>query len=218
MTVANSETGPTDCFLCNPDSELVSWQERDFFVLAGLGPVVDGFCLMGTDVHVASMADVDRAGEAARDSTLTAIRAVLSARFGKCLVTEHGRVPVCRDDGNQHSAHCFHAHFLLFPGAADISLAAQSYYGERRAFGSTREALGYAGSAENYLYISPSDREHIVLTHPLNAPRQLARTLVALASGQGNLADWQMTPDRRRTVAIARELRELLGRSTFSPC
>jgi hypothetical protein len=105
--------------------------------------------------------------------------------------------------------HCFHAHYLLFPGADDISMAAASYYGSRRKFESAAQAMQYAGEADNYLYISPLEHEHIVLTDSLNAPRQLARTLVALATENGKLSDWQLAPQRARALEIAAGLREL---------
>lgn len=199
-----------NCFLCDPDHELLCWQGASFNVVAGLGPVVDGFCLVSTNEHIPSMADVGTALATTRDSTIASIRKAVTHRFGSCLVTEHGRVPVCREDGDQHSAHCFHAHFLLFPGADDITPAALSYYRHSKEFESGADAMHYASSASNYLYISPTDLEHLVLTGPLNAPRQLARTLVALTTGRIDLADWQMSPNRQRAQEIAKELGQLL--------
>lgn len=139
---------PSDCFLCAPNARLVFWTGASFLAMAGLGPVTDGYSLIGTRDHVKSMADVDDRDSEGRDDALAMVRRNLSRLFGEpCLITEHGRVPVCKDnDHHRHDAHCFHAHFLAFPQAPDVSKHARSYFRTHRAFDQPRAALAYARS------------------------------------------------------------------------
>jgi hypothetical protein len=86
------------CFLCDPAADLVFFEHGDFFALAGLGPVVEGYALFGTRAHIKSMADVPCTMRRERDTSIGWLRDQLSRKFGRCLVTEHGRMAVCADD------------------------------------------------------------------------------------------------------------------------
>jgi len=56
------------------------------------------------------------------------VRGLLSDRFGGCLLTEHGRMPVCHGAAGAADRHCFHAHFLMFPAAPSILGLAVPYF------------------------------------------------------------------------------------------
>src|SRR5689334_15782005 len=107
------------CFLCAPAADLMYASNGRAFALCGLGPIVPGYSLVATKQHTASAAD------AVADSTelpkfAEQIRGLLASRYGNCLITEHGRVPVCFDPSGTSDPHCYHAHFLLFPGVPEI--------------------------------------------------------------------------------------------------
>ena len=74
------------------------------------------------------------------------------------LMTEHGRVPVCLKDDDQHDPHCFHAHFLIFQSAEDIEELVASYFLERKVFYSLSDALAFATKCENYHLFSPHSK------------------------------------------------------------
>jgi diadenosine tetraphosphate (Ap4A) HIT family hydrolase len=80
------------CFLCSPAPDLVFLESENFYALAGLGPVVDGYCVVAAKAHFRSMADIPEALHGERGGFLTVLRSKLSARYGACLITEHGRV------------------------------------------------------------------------------------------------------------------------------
>ena len=211
---------PEVCFLCSPVPELICHRTPHFYVMAGLGPIVDGFCLISSADHIRSMADTPPGPlRDERNALVEMIRTKLQRRYGSCLVTEHGRVPVCRDDGSRHDEHCFHAHLLVFPGATDITDAAQAYYQTGAQFPSLGDAMEYAATHDNYLYSSPDSDRHNVLSGPLNTPRQLVRHLVAVTARDIGLADWRMHPQTSRTLEIARSLRSIFAAgSTESGC
>lgn len=204
-TLAGHETSEGFCFLCSPSPELVFLESQNFYALAGLGPIVDGYCVIAAKAHSRSMADIAPQLWAERDSFLATIRARLTAMYGSCLVTEHGRMAVCAAD--EHDHHCFHAHFLVFPGAQDVSVLAGSYFAHTVEFPSISAALASGALHPEYLLTSPDRNRLFIHSTPLNAPRQLARFLVAWENGDPHLADWKAWPQRERAISIANTLR-----------
>jgi hypothetical protein len=197
-----------DCFLCKPESDLVVHQGQHIGLIAGLGPVVDNYCVVYSRRHVSSLADLFVAFPAAIEE-IVFYRSILEQRLGPILMTEHGRVPVCRDEEDDHESHCYHAHALLFPKSPSIEAVALTFYGRSSEFRTLSEALEYAHSTESYMLVS-SDCRHVVLSKPLNTPRQLARTLVAHATGRIERADWRTMPLPDEAVRNADELRAIL--------
>lgn len=198
-----------DCFLCNPSHDLVFLDNQGFVALAGLGPIVEGYSLIAAKAHVTSMADIPAESHSARDAFVNLVRSRLSNQYGSCLITEHGRMGICVDNTDGLDAHCLHAHFLLFPGASDISELAGSYFGKSEAFGDLATALAQARHSEEYVLVSPSPTQVSVFSKPLNVPRQLARYLVAHDSKAMHLADWRSHPNLDKARSIAGVLRPL---------
>lgn len=201
------------CFLCTPDPQLVVAHDGSAFAMVGYGPITSTYCLLTSTRHVPSLADlaiVDPTSIAA----LSSLRSALERSRGTLLMTEHGRVPVCRDDGDVHDQHCFHGHALLFETNSSIESQAKTYYRERASFNNLTSALVHAATTDHYLLVSPSDAHFLILSGPLNAPRQLARTLVAIVSGTPHLADWRASPRvseaQARASALRAELRAAL--------
>src|SRR5712692_1420988 len=116
------------CFLCNPETGLVYWNDRTNIALCGLGPIVKGYSVVAPRSHVRSAADA-AAGEAVEFLAFASeVRAKLSELYGPCLLTEHGRLPVCVDVSGTTDPHCYHAHFLMFPGVSTLEDKARSYF------------------------------------------------------------------------------------------
>jgi hypothetical protein len=200
----------TRCFLCEPDPKLLIHDGRSMRLIAGLGPLVPGYTVLASKKHSRSLADLaDESPEAIEE--LRDIRRRMTAVYGAAMITEHGRVPVCRDDNDEHEQHCHHAHCLVFPTAVDILPNAESYFGRVETRNSLAAALALARGAENYFLVSADDRRYSVFSEPLSAPRQLARYLVAFATNQPGLADWRVQPREAEAKAMAEELRKIFG-------
>jgi hypothetical protein len=118
---------------------------------------------------------------------------------------------VCTEDDKDHDAHCYHAHFLVFPGTHDVSEMARTYFAKVETFDELDAALSDAARYEEYVLISPTPERFNVFSGPLNLPRQLARFLVAHDANTLHLADWRGHPNRDRAVTIAANLRSLLA-------
>lgn len=138
-----SHPGGQECFLCAPPRDLLFFECADFFALAGLGPVVDGYSILAAKSHIRSMADLPNSLRKQRDLLVQNLAGQLSQKYGSCLVTEHGRMAACVEDADGHDAHCFHAHFLLFPGARDISGTARSYFSYSESFSEMEPAMAH---------------------------------------------------------------------------
>jgi hypothetical protein len=198
----------TICFLCEVPQDLMYAESETAIALCGLGPLLPGYTVVGAKAHVASAADIS-----SRDTQFLqfaeAVRSFLVKRYGSCLVTEHGRMPACVGPAGEPDTHCFHAHFLMFPGAPPVSDNARSYFASCQTFSSAREALESTQRAAEYFLISPSADIASILTRPGRLIPQFARMLVAQSTGHPDLANWRKAPLRDQCVSMATLLRSL---------
>ena len=197
-----------DCFLCAPDRALVYAESTASVALCGLGPVVDGYSVVATRDHVRSCADAVLVNSDFIPF-VKSVRETLIRRYGSCAMTEHGRLPVCtRPTGAEE--HCFHAHFLLFPGSPEILEAAQLHFGHSECALSLDRGLALARQHEEYFLLSPMPNAFFVMSRPLDLMRQFARYLVAKALGHPERADWAEHPEKEKAQAYAEELIDLV--------
>jgi hypothetical protein len=141
----------------------------------------------------------------------TRVRNLLSDRFGSCLLTEHGRMPVCHGVVGAAERHCFHAHFLLFPSAPSILGLAVPYFASVTQHTDLRSALLEAARTnQEYFLVSPTPDQVFVMQRPIRMMRQFSRCLVAAAVGRPSHADWQAKPDVELARKYASDLRLLV--------
>jgi diadenosine tetraphosphate (Ap4A) HIT family hydrolase len=209
MTDTRSIGSDQRCFLCSPDPALVYASDGSGIALCGLGPLVTGYSLVATRKHVRSAADA-MLGEAPDFlSFAVGIRRKLSARFGSCLMTEHGRVHTCIDVSGTTDPHCYHAHFLLFPAAPRIEDQALEHFAKAEEAPTLIDAMRFAAQHEEYFFFSPSPDRFLVLTRPGKLVRQFARFLVADALDASDLANWRRFPSFDEAANQAAELKLL---------
>lgn len=158
--------------------------------------------MIATADHIQSFADLFLEDQTIAHS-VEGIRQKLESHGRKLLMTEHGRVPVCKEDGEEHDQHCFHAHFLLFETERDIEKLASSYFLNHRVFGNLSAALEFSATEENYHLLSPSNERYFVFSNPLNVPRQFFRLLVAASEGETEKADWRQYPNLDHALEMA---------------
>jgi hypothetical protein len=198
------------CFLCLPSPELAFLESQNFYALAGLGPIVDGYWLLYHRGESARKINGRRpTGDDPRKELVFSAR----EKQAHCDVRKLPYNRAWSDDGmyDEHDHHCFHAHLLAFPGANDVSAFADSYFAASQAFSKLDDALAHGAQCDEYLLVSPSTNSFTIFSTPLNVPRQLARYLVAWNTGNAHLADWRAWPQRDRAIAIAEGLRSALS-------
>lgn len=197
----------SECFLCQPESDLVYHGVAEGFALCGLGPVVDGYSVVATREHIRSTADLtDEPGQKFQNFAVD-VRSRLIEKFGSCLMTEHGRLPLCADYSGTSEPHCYHAHFLLFPSVIDLEQRARSFFRKTDEFVSLGDALKFAGLAQEYYLFSTTPARFLIMTRPGRIIRQFSRFLVADSLGQPELADWRRHSNRSQASAMAQILR-----------
>ena len=200
---------PVDaCFLCSPDPELVYFVDDIGFALCGLGPIVDGYSVVGTTQHVRSAEEAAEGGLAPGFLTFASdVRNRLISEYGSCLLTEHGRMPVCGTETGDADTHCYHAHFLMFPRVKSVDAEARTHFEQIVERSTLKDALRTASSSENYFLLSPAPDRFLVMTQPRREVRQFARFLVARSMGHPEDACWRRKPERSKAVSMARRLR-----------
>lgn len=198
-----------DCFLCEPDEALIYWRQAPLIAMAGLGPVVNGYSVLAHERHIRSMADLPDRDLEYMTVFVARLRRELAERFGSCVITEHGRLPVCiSDHEDTHDTHCYHAHFLAFPGASNPVSYVRSYFRAATEFLTMETALGHVQGDREYFLFSPSEGSFFIMTGGLNVPRQFARLVIAISAGRPESANWRRNPNRDDALKIATELRE----------
>lgn len=212
MKSRNEQT--SDCFLCKPKSELVYQENAVGIALCGLGPVISGYSVVATKRHIRSAADVPENDVLGFLDFVTRVRTTLASAFGCCLITEHGRLPVCDYVAGRTDSHCYHAHFLMFPGAPDIEDGAVPHFDDVHEASSMDEALRLARSCHEYFLLSPDPCRYLVMTSPAKLTRQFARVLVAESLGRANDADWKKSPQCSEAQRMASDLSALFSEGT----
>ena len=198
------------CFLCSPDNNLVYSASPNFYVMLGLGPIVEGYSIVATRAHLASMLDIPDAIVDEYNNFIHGICERLNKVYGSCIITEHGRVPACDfyDMGGQ-DAHCYHAHQLIFPVDLDLVPVLQSNFGNRvRQFKDFRHARQVIKPGIEYLYFEKADGSCVVVTPRVKFIRQFFRTLVADTTGHSERASWLTFPGWRLIQAAQAKLSE----------
>ena len=194
-------TSPT-CFLCAPDPKLLVASHSSVFSMVGLGPITDRYFIVATTSHSPSFADAVKTSPRTINHLLQS-RTDLSLANQPLLFTEHGRVPVCRDDDDQHEPHCFHAHMLAFELDNTRILDIATYFRRSAEFSTLAAALSYSATQEQYFLYSPDSLLYVIYSEPLNVPRQFFRLLVARAHREPAHADWRNYPRPNEATAMA---------------
>jgi diadenosine tetraphosphate (Ap4A) HIT family hydrolase len=195
------------CFLCKPSPSLVYVRCDAGFGLCGLGPLVDGYTVVGSKSHFRSVADLPLDELAPFSRFATNLRNKLSSKFGSCLISEHGRLPVCDYVAGRTESHCYHAHFLMFPCAPRVEDTAARHFDSVHKFSTLENALAMARQSHEYLLLSPVPSDFYVMIGCNDLPRQFARTLVASSIDRPEQADWKAFPCEDDATRIAAELR-----------
>jgi len=198
----------TDCFLCNQNVKLTYYDDINFYAMLGIGPIIEGYSLIVTKKHIPSMLDLsDDLGKELTKVTSN-IKKILLDKFGKCIITEHGRVPPCEiEELDKHEAHCYHAHRLVFPINIDLTDSFTRHNLKVYNFNSFSEALEKFRYKDEYLYFEKFDGTCIIAPTRNKIARQFFRYEIAEKIGKPELANWKRYPELK---AVASTLDKLL--------
>jgi len=186
------------CFFCDPDEDRVLYKSEHFYVLLGLGPIVEGYAILVARQHVRSMFDLP---EELRDAYTTEkrhLKDLIRRVYGSSIVTEHGRVLACTvEDKEAHDLLCYHAHQLFFPVDIDLSRLSNDGPFEKIEFpGNSLFNVNPSQLQDDEEYLLFENSAGQVFVHKVRGkcPRQYMRYLVARSQGRPELASWQRYP------------------------
>jgi diadenosine tetraphosphate (Ap4A) HIT family hydrolase len=205
------EPARTDCFLCRPNAALLGNLGAAGYVVAGLGPLSEGYAVVATYSHLRGLAEAGAEQRVAYAEYASDIARELAVVYGSCFVVEHGNMAVC-GISEEGRAHCFHPHFLMIPGTSANAEPFLEYFGTSNPFDTLAEAIAYAADRGQYVLAGQATGPFHVFFPEGDLPRQFARALVAEQIGVEHLASWRDEPDLLRTVANAVALRKALVR------
>ena len=198
-----------NCLLCNPNPKLLVGSINSIFTMVGLGPITPRYLIFATKSHFRSFADAVLASPSVA-TTLNQTRLSSSIPNRPLLFTEHGRVPICRSDQDDHEAHCFHAHMLAFETVLDNVADLNTYFRSNKSFSCIQAALQYSTTQDQYYLYSPSSNCYTIYSNPVNVPRQFFRSLVAIKHNIPDYADWRLHPRSDHAIALVARERRLL--------
>jgi ATP adenylyltransferase len=186
------------CFFCDPDKDRVLYKTKHFYVLLGLGPIVEGYAILVAREHVRSMFDLPEELRDAYAAEKRRLKNLIKDVYGPSIVTEHGRVLACTvEDEEAHDLLCYHAHQLFFPVNIDLSRLSNEGPFEKIDFpGNSLFDIDSSQLQDDEEYLLFENSADQVFIHKVRGkcPRQYMRYLVARSQGQPELASWQRYP------------------------
>jgi hypothetical protein len=206
-----------ECFFCHPERDRVLYESEHFYVLLGLGPIVEGYVLLVAKLHIRSMFDMPPKMRSAYDQEKKYLKQLIHSTYGPAIITEHGRVRACiLEDEEAHDLLCYHAHQLFFP--VDVDLGALSHEGPfGKVFeGSSLFDLDASVLQEEDEYLLFENTIGQVFIHKVagKCPRQYMRYLVARSVGRPELANWHHFPEPEKILAAKSRYASVLSSET----
>jgi hypothetical protein len=180
------------CFLCSPSSQLIYAQNDSFYVMLGIGPIMEGFSIIGSKSHLPSMFDIDIKEAEILAEFKVLVRDRLLPYYGKVILTEHGRVSPCVSPANDiNEAHCFHAHLLVFPLSEDLPQVFNNEDLQIEEYPSYLDALRNFSRKHEYYYYERFDGSCLIAHATRRLGRQFFRYRIADYLGCPQYADWK---------------------------
>lgn len=185
------------CFFCDPAKDRILHISEYFYVLLGLGPIVEGYVILVAREHIRSMFDLPAEMRKAYEEEKRSLRKVINDTYGPSIVTEHGRIQACTtEDEEAHDLMCYHAHQLFFPTHVELEDLAKEGPFEKVFEGSGLFEMSSSmlQDKDEYLLYENNIGNTCVYKVRGKCPRQYLRYLVARSIGYPELASWQHYP------------------------
>lgn len=185
------------CFFCDPAKDRILSISEHFYVLLGLGPIVEGYIILVAREHIRSMFDLPTEIRKAYEQEKQHLKTVINDTYGPSIITEHGRIQACTtEDEEAHDLMCYHAHQLFFPLNAELGDLSKEGPFEKIFEGSGLFAMNppTLQDEDEYLLYENTAGHTFVYKVRGKCPRQYLRYLVARSVDHPELASWQQYP------------------------
>jgi ATP adenylyltransferase len=185
------------CFFCEPAKDRILHVSEHFYVLLGLGPIVEGYVILVAREHIRSMFDLPAEMKEAYKEEKRSLKQIINNAYGPSIVTEHGRIQACTtEDEEAHDLMCYHAHQLFFPIPVELGDLSKEGPFEKVFEGSGLFQMSSSKleDKDEYLLYENSRGNTCIYKVRGKCPRQYLRYLVARSVGHPELASWQHYP------------------------
>jgi len=189
----------------------------NFAVLPTIGQIVEGYLLLITKTHYASMSHIPIESIGELTSIYIKVRDILEATYGPAVAFEHGPMPVNSENGANAVAEgggsCVdhaHIHFLPVNPSSDFIEKLKQRYPWREI---TEFEQLQRQSQENipYFFVELPTRERYVFDAP-QAPSQFLRRLLAAEAGVPEKWNWRIYPEFERMQSTLAKLQHHFDR------
>lgn len=196
------------CCFCFPlddrNESLLITQTKNFYVIASLGPMVEGYLLICSKKHYPSCRNLSQDLIPEFEELKQWTGDILKKVYGKCTFFEHGKIKTCCKATD--NAHCFHAHLHALPIDVDAKPILVQELGEAKKI-STLGEVSDIFKERPYFYYETGE-EKLIWPAPIEPRPQFFRWVLAKQLGVPKKADWQVNPDWEGAGATAKKLRK----------
>ena len=197
-----------NCRFCWPldqkNKSLLLKQSKNFYIMASIGSMVEGFLLLCSKKHYSSCGNLPSGLYSEFNSLKKEIKDIFTKVYDGYTFFEHGKIKGCCSQ-NGDSAHCFHAHLQALSIGMNILPQLITRLGNPIEISSHQEIIKVIKETP-YLYYETSKGAY-VWPAPLNLEQQFFRMVLArqLRIPQ-KVANWKVTPDWEKAKAIQKKL------------
>lgn len=196
------------CRFCFPlegkNKSLVLSQTKDFYVIASIGPIIEGYVLICSKKHFSSCANIPTKLYSEYNRLKSMIKNLFLKRYGGYTFFEHGKTKLCAKNGNDN--HCFHAHLHALPAKADILPKLIKELGQPTKVSSEEKIIEALGD-NPYLYYETQEG-CFVWRAPEDLRQQFFRWILAEELEVLDKADWKINPNWREAQKTHDKLKE----------
>ncbi len=180
----------------------------NFYVLAGLGPICEGYVIIATKEHVQCYGEMNPVNEAEflrlKQKTTTA----LISAYGDYQLYEHGKNGVCFTDG-PGTKHCYHAHLNCVPTSVNLQPMLSARF-QSIPVGSMQDIRASCAYSDGYLYYENRE-DALIFPVSERLPGQFLRRLFCEALGEPDRVDYLANPNYPLIWATKQRLGDALG-------
>lgn len=199
------------CSLCQPDKERIIYESKNFFVLASLGPIVEGYLVVFSKPHYSCFGSFPAELLVEFRELQILISSVFFKAYGKkAIFFEHGQVKSCLQKV-PHEEHCYHAHMHAVPGDCDL-LPKISKRLEPFSLSKIESLKDFFLQFDHYLYFENSQKHRYAFYVNKDLPRQFLRLILAKKLDTPKKADWVKYPEREKVKRAIKKLKPLFDR------
>lgn len=210
------------CFLCRPEKWRILYSGNAVQVVAGLGPLVNGYILVSPKEHVHTLAEASSALVREMHSVFEVTRDALRVQYGPGYTAyEHAKVGSCRivEEKQEIDHFCFHSHRVFIPVVTTLQADISRFFESSVSISAPEQMRELSG--KEYVYYETENSHSARTAHaylgPKDVPSQFLRRLISRQLSLDIGYSWAAAPRLEQMIETVATLRgELAGLSSIT--